>query len=167
MNFTEVRFYEVEIDTIKRELEDLPDGRLVRRGSYYYQETGASQKGITKDPQKIRQLARKAYLQKRMQHFEYNLALARKQINLYKSTEASTIIDALPSSCQTLPIDYFFHSSAKDWNEEAFVGNPAFPENLLYTTATGIRVRSKSERIIADALDHNGIPYRYEAPCEW
>ena len=41
-----------------------------------------------------------------------------------------------------------------------------FSENdrTEYVTRRGERVRSKSEKIIADELDRNGIPYKYEKP---
>ena len=50
------------------------------------------------------------------------------------------------------------------WRHLPYTGKP-FEINApeLYT-ASGVRVRSKSEVIIADALDRAGIPYRYEYP---
>ena len=36
-------------------------------------------------------------------------------------------------------------------------------EQLIYQTKSGIMVRSKSERMIADFLTEHGIPFRYEA----
>lgn len=50
------------------------------------------------------------------------------------------------------------------WLSQPYKGHPfsdAIPE---YFTATGIRVRSKSEVIIADTLTRLGIPFRYEQP---
>ena len=35
-------------------------------------------------------------------------------------------------------------------------------DGLIYLTGSGLRVRSKSERTITDALDQNKIIYRYE-----
>lgn len=50
------------------------------------------------------------------------------------------------------------------WKNTAFSGldfNPDFPE---YYTRQNLRVRSKSEVIIADILDEAGIPFLYEKP---
>ena len=47
---------------------------------------------------------------------------------------------------------------------ETFTGKPFEINAPEYYTASGVRVRSKSEVIIADALDHAGVPYRYEYP---
>ena len=41
---------------------------------------------------------------------------------------------------------------------------PSFTPQTASASANGVRVRSKSEVIIADALDRAGIPYRYEFP---
>lgn len=40
-----------------------------------------------------------------------------------------------------------------------------YPKGLIHQTASGDRVRSKSEVIIADALFYNGVPFSYER--EW
>ena len=40
----------------------------------------------------------------------------------------------------------------------------AIDENIEFVTANGIKVRSKSELIIANMLEQKGIPYRYEYP---
>ncbi len=52
------------------------------------------------------------------------------------------------------------------WISEEYTGKP-FPENSPeYYTDRGERVRSKSEKIIADKLYREGIYYRYEYPLE-
>ena len=40
--------------------------------------------------------------------------------------------------------------------------NPKAPENLIHKTAFGLRVRSKSESLIATLLYTKRIPFRYE-----
>ena len=42
------------------------------------------------------------------------------------------------------------------------VNNKYYEENLIHRTASGLMVRSKSEVIIANMLDANGIKYLYE-----
>ena len=46
----------------------------------------------------------------------------------------------------------------KEFNEE---------DTREYYTSKGERVRSKSEKIIADELYRNGIPYKYELPIDF
>ena len=50
------------------------------------------------------------------------------------------------------------------WQHHPYTGKPFEINAPEYYTSTGIRVRSKSEVIIADALSHSGIPDRYEYP---
>ena len=50
------------------------------------------------------------------------------------------------------------------WRHLPYTSKPFEINAPEYYTASGTRVRSKSEVIIADALDRAGIPYRYEFP---
>ena len=54
----------------------------------------------------------------------------------------------------------------QQWQQQPYVGK-AFPEELpeIYTER-GERVRSKSEKILADKFYLKGIPYRYECPLK-
>ena len=159
----DVQFYEMEIRAITQELHELPEGHLNKKGSYYCETIGTTQKGITKDKQRIRQLARKAYLLRKLRHLEWNNSLTKKFLQRYKTEDSIEIIRGLPSFYQTLPVNYFFHPSVHDQTEKAAEVNLGYMDGLVYLTSSGIRVRSKSERIIADVLDKNEIPYRYEA----
>ena len=50
------------------------------------------------------------------------------------------------------------------WQHHPYTGKPFEINAPEFYTSTGVRVRSKSEVIIADALSRAGIPYRYEFP---
>jgi len=52
----------------------------------------------------------------------------------------------------------------KQWQKEEYTGKPFGDEEIEIITERGERVRSKSEKIIADKLYMLGIPYRYEYP---
>lgn len=53
---------------------------------------------------------------------------------------------------------------ADQWEKVEFQGNPYRIEDVEIYTEKGERVRSKSEKIIADMLYKYGIKYRYEYP---
>jgi len=163
MNPKDIQRYETEIYAIKQELESLPCGTLAKWGSYYFETNGSTRKGITKDPQKVRLLARKAYLMKRLQNLEFNLLLTKKHHRLYQTEEPIEIIRELPAFCQSMPIDCFFHPFARGWFESVSAEDCCTFDGRVYLTNSGIRVRSKSERTIADALDQYEIPYLYES----
>ena len=59
-----------------------------------------------------------------------------------------------------LPDDAF----AKSWAAFEYIGKPFSDDTPVHNTSTGLRVRSKSEVIIAEALNRMGIPFRYECP---
>jgi hypothetical protein len=163
-----VNHIKTEIDEIKKELKTLPDGHLVQQKTFYYQMIGKVQKGITKDNPRIRQLARKAYLTRRLKHLEMNYSLLTGLSWRYMPEDPVQIIRLLPSVYQTLHVSYFLPLKAQDpYCNETFikkaVENDFHPERLVFITNSGIRVRSKSERTIADLLDQNKIPFRYEA----
>jgi len=167
MRFKETKRYEIEIEATKRELTELPEGKMTKKRSFFYEIIDNIQTGITKDKLKVRQLARKAYLSQRLKHLEWNYSLAKTHEGRFKTEDPAEIIRELPSFYQTLPIDYFFHSSVKDQidngDRNGEPKNVYHPEQLIYLTNSGIRVRSKSERTIADMLTQNGIPFLYEA----
>lgn len=50
------------------------------------------------------------------------------------------------------------------WQHLPYTGKPFEINAPEFFTCTGVRVRSKSEVIIADALNRAGIPFRYEYP---
>jgi hypothetical protein len=50
------------------------------------------------------------------------------------------------------------------WLNEPFEHSCFHPEQLTYTTSAGLKVRSKSELIIAEELIKAKIPFRYESP---
>lgn len=52
----------------------------------------------------------------------------------------------------------------KQWQSVIYEGKEFFDSEQIILTERGERVRSKSEKIIADKLFLLGIPYRYEAP---
>ena len=157
------KFYETEIDAIKQELKGLPTGKLINQGAYFYVKVDSVKKGITKNQQKVMQLARKTYLLRRLEHLEWNYSLAKKQSRQYKTEVPIEIVQGLPSAYQMLPVNYFFHPSVHDQLENATAGNVGNPDQLVYLTDSGVLVRSKSELIIANALNQTGVPFRYEA----
>ena len=162
-NICNTKSYVAEINRIRQELSKLPDGHLTKRGQYYCQTIGKTQKGITKYPHRVRQLAYKAYLLKRLKHLEWNYSILERLSKRAKTESFMDIIKELPSFYHTIPVDHFFHPSVREQLDNTVEGKTGYIDDLIFTTYSGIRVRSKSERTIADALDQNMIPYRYEA----
>jgi len=100
------------------------------------------------------------------------LAVLRNRLNKFISnydiSEIEALYDKLPVAKRDLvvpliePMDVFIAKWLEIHPEQQ---NP-FPEEGLYKTNRGEMVRSKSEKIIADALNKYSVPYRYEPMLE-
>ena len=155
--------YSKELESIKKELQTLPAGRLVKRRKFYSHVVDEKGVGITADTALIDQLGRKKYLLARQKQLTNNNSTLERAINKQDDTSQAKIIDSLPETYRQLPKTCFFHPSVKDWITEPYPSNPYKVEDLIYTTKKGIRVRSKSEVFIANLLEEYIIPYRYDA----
>lgn len=152
----------------RRELDKMPRGSLtVRRDEgrlSYCQSIEGKKKGITTNKELVYALARKKYLVTLVARLENNIKLLNKSAHNYNSIELTSIISDLPEYCRNMPIDiYDQHIKRKNkWMGEPFEQSKYKPEEKVHVTARNLRVRSKSEVIIAEKLDAYQIPYRYE-----
>lgn len=62
----------------------------------------------------------------------------------------------------TLPDEQY----AAQWLKKKYCGKDFYATQAEYFTTEGLRVRSKSEIIIAETLAKQGVPFRYEYPVE-
>ena len=94
--------------------------------------------------------------------------IINKAIRTLKETDPEKIYRKLGKGKQRLvePIEILDEEYRKQWESVEYTGK-SFEENTaeIYTDR-GERVRSKSEKIIADKLYREGIAYRYEYPLE-
>lgn len=156
----------------RRELRQLPEGKLVIRRQesgrfYFYEKRDGSERGITRQREHAGWLARKMFLQQCLDSVEQEcrvLANALKQLkrqNLQSRKNSRKTYQRLPLAFPEKR--YRYSRRALAWMEAPYEKNPFHPEQLIYRTKSGIMVRSKSERMIADFLTEHGIPFRYEA----
>lgn len=86
-----------------------------------------------------------------------------------KAGQVSKIQALYSKMCRTrqelvAPITLTDQQYKEKWLDVKWEGLPFQPDAPVYTSMTGVRVRSKSEVLIADALSRAGTPYRYEYP---
>jgi len=152
-----------ELDAVTAELQTLPPGRLVKRGTFYNHVVNRKEVGITGHATLIRQLCRKSYLLARKKLLDRNISIMSLPTTKLNSATPKETISSLPNTYQGLPDSYFYHSSIEPWLAAPYPKNP-FPlkgtEGIK--SENGITFRSKSEYIIADILNSYNIPYRYE-----
>jgi len=158
----QVKFYQNEITKISAELEKSIAGHLTKKGKTYYQTVGRKEKGITRSPEIIKQLCRKRYLLGRKKQLVENLALLPDGIDNFDNRTAKELIASLPNAYQGLPISHFYHPAIDKWVKTNYPKHPYPPSDDKPITKNGVRVRSKSELLIAIQLEAYGIPYLYE-----
>ena len=158
----------------EKSLKKVPEGSLrihqKKNKTEYYHRTDPknfSGKYIRKDNIILaKQLAQKDYDEKVLYATEKELDAIHKFIRFYPEKNAEQIYDNLHQERQKLiqPIIESEERFVKMWESISYVGKGFPPDYPEYYTHRGERVRSKSEIIIADALEKAGVPYRYEYP---
>jgi hypothetical protein len=152
-----------ELQSIEKELLSAPQGTLTKKGKYLYQNIDRKETGITTKPKLIKQLCRKKYLLARKQQILKNANLRVKECEKFDNRTTQEIIDSLPNAYQNLPISYFYHPNVERWVTMDYPKHPYPPTKRDKVTKNGVTVRSKSELLIANELELQNIPYRYEA----
>ncbi len=113
-------------------------------------------------------LAQKSYDQKIQKLVDRRLKQLDKLTKEYEDNEIEEIYNKLHPIRKTLinPVETPWEQRLEEWKAIPYVGKefaPGIPE--IYTKK-GERVRSKSEKILADIFFDLGIEYKYECPLK-
>ena len=111
-------------------------------------------------------LAQNTYDNKLRNLVKKRLEQLRRLLKDYEDNEIEQLYTKEHPERQKLiqPVRPTWEQRLNEWEKEAYKGK-AFAENIpVITTAKGERVRSKSEKILADYFYHAGITYKYEHP---
>ncbi|MCQ2520117.1 MAG: hypothetical protein MJ107_06255 [Lachnospiraceae bacterium] len=156
---------------ITRRLEELPNEKLRishTRGkpSYYKVLDGQKEYLSRKETELISQLAECAYLEKLSKEITNQTKTISYFLKNYSETSLSDIYHNMSSDRKNLinPIYISNEEYAAKWQEQSYIPKQFAINEREYITNKGERVRSKSEKIIADRLYYLGIPYKYECP---
>lgn len=113
-----------------------------------------------------RELAQKDYDKKVLDAIQKERNAIHKYLSGYPKVSPEQIYENLHPERQKL-INSICETDEQyvyNWGNVKYQGKTFGEERNEFYTAKGERVRSKSEIIIADALNRKGIPYRYECP---
>lgn len=169
---------EVELLQMKKEkeksLKNAPEGalRICSRGkkTQFYKRTDPKDcNGVyipEKDFRLAQKLAQKDYDKKVLNAVDKELNVIWKYKAAYPEKVAEDIYEGLHKERQkiVMPVRETEEQFIKRWQEIEYEGKAFYGGIAELYTAKGERVRSKSEVIIADLLNREGIPYRYEYP---
>ncbi len=114
----------------------------------------------------VKHLAQKSYDQKLQKLVDRRLKQLEKLSEEYEDNEIAEIYNKLNPVRKKLlqPVEIPWEMRLKEWKSIPYTGKE-FSENIpVILTKKGERVRSKSEKIIADIFYDLGIEYKYECP---
>ena len=147
----------------EKEINSLPKGTLIvkrrKDKTFFYRRESGRDTGITKNTALIYKLARRSQLSKETPIHYHNIDVLNKAAQKIK-------VPSLAAKGNNILDNALYSPNENNWRENMASSNPYKRENLIYKTSSGILVRSKSERIIADRLYSYGIIFRYEYPLE-
>lgn len=160
------------IKKAEQDLKAAPEGylRISRDKSktrYYY--CTEDNKGIyisRANKELPKQLAQKAYNMSVVRKAEVRLRQITKLLSDYTDDEIEQLYMSLNTERQSLvnPVEPVWEEMLNKWIEEKYIGKEFQEGTTVIITDKGERVRSKSEKIIADYLYRRNIPYKYEKP---
>ncbi len=160
----------------EKALKHAPEGFLrvnsyKNRVQYYYRTDSKDLNGVyikDKDIRLAQKLAQKDYDKKVLCAAEQELKAIQKYFSSCPSTYTEEIYESLHVERQKLiiPVEETDEEYIKNWEAVEYEGKRFYEDAPELYTAKRERVRSKSEVIIADLLNKEGVPYRYEYPLE-
>ena len=179
--YLEKKKLENELNKVEKRLKKMPKGRICvrqkgNRVEYYYQKENETNTKTERNEKYIKK--ENIHIVKRIIQRDYDSSLAKnikKRIKIiedflikYSETDVSKVYEKTTKNRRVL-LEHAIISDkeyVKQWENVTYTGKN-FPDNTteLYSNR-GERVRSKSEKIIADRLQVLGIPYRYEYPLQ-
>ena len=119
-----------------------------------------------KDDELIRKHAQKTYDKRVLQKAKKRLAQINSFLKDYENDEVEKWFLCEHFERQKLikPVEKSFQQKLSEWKNVPYSGKEFKEDNPVILTNNGLRVRSKSEKILADFFDQNKIPYKYECP---
>lgn len=114
----------------------------------------------------VRALAQKTYNEKILRYTEETSKQIGRLLKIYEDDKVEKIYIAENIKRQKLvtPIEPTYEQIIEQWMSTPFKGKGFSDGMPVILTNKGVRVRSKSEKILADYFDSLGLVYKYECP---
>ena len=162
-------------DTENR-LSKAPEGKVhtIKHGKsyqYYLRQNPSDKNGAyisAKDHELAARLIQKAYDQKVVFAVKKQLSLIRRFVRDYNPNVLKDLYSSLTEArrINISPVEVSDQKYIEEWLSYQYPRKEFAEDAPEHFTHLGERVRSKSEVMIADALEQIGIPYRYECPAD-
>ena len=156
---------------ISKQNDIFPEGnlRIASQGTYaqYYHITPKNNEIFIQSNQSelVHKLAQKSYNQKLEKILKRQIQHISKFIKKYNPKELVYAYSSLHPERKKLITPYFLSDEeyAEQWSRVPYTGKQFTDDMPEHYASNGLRVRSKSEVIIANVLSKLQIPFRYEA----
>ena len=101
-----------------------------------------------------------------MRYTENTLSKIKRILKENEDDKIESIFMSEHPEKQTLitPVEPTYQQKLERWMEELYIGRKFDEDASVIMTDKGIRVRSKSQKIMADYFDSIGLVYKYECP---
>ena len=165
--------YEKWITETNAALENAPEGSLIIRCirgkiRYYHKNADGKEKYIPQGNEAfVRALAQKSYNRKLLQLLNAMEQAIQLFLKLCPESSIEELYRTLSPHRQTLVTPLFptQEQYIQEWLSKPYTPKGFYPgDTTAFYTKKGLRVRSKSELLIAELLDSLNIPYKYECP---
>ena len=174
MLMKEKKWLEKVLAVVEKRLISVPQGNirvLKKRGKteYYYRdrENGVKERYLHKDEVELaRKIIQRDYDMRIKKYASMRIKAINNFLKIYHETSLRKLYEKT-HSYRRETIEAVILSDeeyVKRWQEVEYRGKNFDEDALEIMTERGERVRSKSEKIIADKLYAMGVPYRYEYP---
>ena len=174
MLLQEQKYLEGVIAKISENKDFAPKGRLrisVDHGNVRYYNCISDRLGdyIPRENTLLpRQLAQKTYNDSVRKTAEARNKLITRFLKGYADDEIEKLFDSLHSKRRELitPVESTYRQLVEQWFNEPYKGKEFQEGTPVIISERGERVRSKSEKILADYFYRNNILYKYEKPLK-
>lgn len=161
-------------ERLRKKLKRAPAGRL-RLGKsngvvqYFWVKSNKKSEGeyISKEKlAQVRSLAQKRYDEQMLKEILDEIKVLELVRKRYHPSTLEKIYSSMGHDRMSLvePAVLQEDAFAERWLSVPYEGKAFLEDSAEQVTSSGIRVRSKSEAIIAETLNRLGVPFRYECP---
>lgn len=151
-------------EEIEQELERMPEGTLILendRARCRMPDGRRETVNPVHEEQRMKDLARKAYLRDVLAAVKQEQYAWRQFQKHCPEQTYEFIYSDLPEKRKEL-VQPFETAQMRKWERGSYRRNQKFENEKAFMCSNGIRVRSKSEHMIAERLIYYHIPFRYE-----
>ncbi len=161
-----------EIEKLRSNVSDQERLRVVRHGKgyqYFVRKKGSDTNGkyiAKKEIEKAVTMAQIEYDERLLNALQEAKKLLEKCMTAGLANPFDTVLEMMPQGKRKLVRPHYISDDSfiNNWKGQEYESLPFKEDFPEYYTKGGLRVRSKSEILIADILDEMSIPFLYEKP---